>query len=98
VTRVNDWTRATLRNDGDSNRVTFLPNDSTRVTVEDWSQSHFYKISKRLIDKHSSFAHKEMSFFCFSGDQHLRKYSVLTVFPSAVMMHFKYQVFRLTRR
>jgi len=33
-------------------------------------------ISKRLIDKHSYFAHKEMSLFCFS-DCH--KYSVMTV-------------------
>jgi len=33
----------------------------TRVS----SQSYLYKISKYLIDKPSSFAHKEMSFLCF---------------------------------
>ena len=41
----------------------FLPNDSTRVTINDSGQSHFYKISKHLIDKPSSFAHKQMRFF-----------------------------------
>ena len=32
-------------------------------TVNDSSQSHFYKFSKHLIDKPSSFAHKDISFF-----------------------------------
>jgi len=35
-----------------------------------WSQCHFYKISKHLIDKPSSFARKEMSYLCFSDDQY----------------------------
>jgi len=76
----------TLRNDGDSTRITFLPNDSNRIESQsmcpDLSQCHFYKISKNLIDKASSLAHKEMSFLCFSDDQYWRKFSVLTVFPN----------------
>jgi len=31
--------------------------------TRDWSQSHFYKISKHLIVKPSLFAQKEMKFF-----------------------------------
>jgi len=29
-----------------------------------------------------------MSSFCFSDDEHWRKFSVLTVAPSGVMIHF----------
>jgi len=46
--------------------------------TRDSSQSHFYKISEPLTDKPSSFAHKEMSIFCFSDDQDWRKLYVLT--------------------
>jgi len=46
-----------------------------------------------------SFARKEMSFFCFSDDNYWRKFSVVTVLPSDLMMHFNYhQVFHLPRR
>ena len=47
----------------------FLPNDSTRVTMNDWTleSESLLQISKRLIDKCSWFAHKQMSFSCF-GD------------------------------
>ena len=41
----------------------FSQNDSTRVTVNDSSQSHFSKIAEFLVNKPSSFAHKEMSIF-----------------------------------
>jgi len=34
----------------------------SQAVTKDWSQSHFYKISKHLIDKHSLFAQKQMSF------------------------------------
>jgi len=37
---------------------------------ESHSMTHFYKISEFLMDKPSSFAHKEMRIFCFSDDQH----------------------------
>jgi len=47
--------------------------------TRDSSQSHFYKISEFLVDKPSSFAHKEMSICCISDDQDWRKYSVLPV-------------------
>jgi len=90
VTRVNNSTRVTIFGDSDSTRVTlkkmvtrleshFSQNDSTRVTVNHSSQSHFYKISEFLMDKPSSFAHKEMRIFCFSDDQDWGKFSVLTV-------------------
>jgi len=74
-------TRATLRNDGGSTLVEsrFLPNDSTPVTINYSSQTHFHKISKHLTDKPSSFAQKELRFLCFSDDQYWRKFSVLTV-------------------
>jgi len=56
---------------------------STRVRFfTEWldsSQSHFYKISEFLIDKPSSFTHKEISIFCFGDDQDWRKFSVLPV-------------------
>jgi len=89
VTRVHDSTRLTIFGDSDSTRVTlikwwldsrFSQNDSTRVTVNDSSQSLFYKISEFLIDKPTSCALlKEMSIFCFSDDQALRKFSDLLV-------------------
>jgi len=47
--------------------------------TRDSSQSLFYKISEPLMDKPGSFAHKEMSIFCFSDDQDYRKFSVLPV-------------------
>jgi len=34
---------------------------TARVTINDSNQSHFHKISERLMGKLSSFAHKEMS-------------------------------------
>jgi len=55
--------------------------------------SHFCKLSKYLIGKPSSFAHKETSLYCFSDDQHWCKLSVLTVSRNGVMLHFKDQVF-----
>jgi len=51
----------------------FSQNDSSRVTINDSSQSHFYKISEPLTDKPSLFAHKEMNIFCFSNGQDWRK-------------------------
>jgi len=57
----------------------FSQNDSTRVTVNDSSQIHFYNIFEFLMDKPSAFAHKEMSILCFSDDQDWRKFSVLPV-------------------
>jgi len=42
-------------------------------------KSHFHKISEFLMDKSSSFAHKELSFSCFSDDQDWRNFSVLPV-------------------
>ena len=56
-------TRVTLRKI--VTRLTFLTEslDSTRVTVYDSCQSHFYKISEFLMDKPSSFAHKKWAFF-----------------------------------
>jgi len=39
-----------------------------------------------------------MNFLCFSDDQYWRKFYLLTVSPNGVMIHFKYQVFHLTRR
>jgi len=46
------------------------------IVARDWSQSHVYKIFKLLMDKPSLFVQKEMSLFCFSGDQDWRKLSV----------------------
>jgi len=43
------------------------------------NQSHFYKIPDPLLDKLSSFTHKEMGICCLSDDQGWRKFSVLTV-------------------
>jgi len=78
VTRVNYSTRATIFGDSDSTRVTlrkmvnglesrFSQNGSTRYESQsmtwDSSQSHFYKIFEPLMNKPSSFAHKEMSIF-----------------------------------
>jgi len=57
----------------------FLQNDSTRVTVNDSNQRHFYKISEFLIDKPTSCALEKKSMFCFSDDEDWRKFSVLTV-------------------
>ena len=94
VTRVNDSTQVTTFGDSDSTRVTLrkmvtrlesrsLQNDSIRLESQsitrDSSQSHFYKLSEFLIDKPTSFVHKEMSIFCFSDDQDWRKFSVLSV-------------------
>ena len=45
----------------------------------DSRQSHFYKISEFLMDKPTSFAHKEMSIFSFSDNRDWRKFSVLPV-------------------
>jgi len=39
----------------------------------------FYNIFEFLMEKPSSFAHKEMSILCFSDDQNWRKFSVLPV-------------------
>jgi len=58
--------------------------------TQDSSQSHFYKISERLMDKPCLFAHKEMSIFCFSDDQGWWKFSVLM--SSRAMIHLKDQV------
>jgi len=43
------------------------------------SQSHFYKIFEPLINKPSSFAHKEMKIFCFSNYQDWGKFSVFAL-------------------
>ena len=45
----------------------------------DLSQSHFHKIFVLLMGKASSFAHKEISIFCFSDVQDWCKFSALTV-------------------
>ena len=66
--------------------------------TRDSIQSDFHKISKPLIDKPSSFANKEMSFFCFSDDHYWRQFAVLPFTPSGVMIYFENQVFHLTRR
>ena len=65
VTRVNDSKWVTLRK-----MVTQLKSFFHRMTrlesqsmTRDTSQSHFHKISEFLMDKTSSFAHKEMSIF-----------------------------------
>jgi len=57
-------------------RMTRLESQSM---TRDSSQSQFYKISEFLMDKPSSFAHKEMRIICFSDDQDWGKFSVLTV-------------------
>jgi len=64
----------------DSTGVTFFAEwvESQSMT-RDSSRSHFYKISEFLMDKASSFAHKEISIFCFSDDHDWRKFSVLPV-------------------
>jgi len=84
VTRVNDSTRVTIFGDSDSSHVEkngdstrlesrFLHNDSTGLESQsmtrDSHQSHFFKISDCLMDKPSSFAHKEISISCFSDYQ-----------------------------
>jgi len=51
----------------------FLLSDSTRVTMNDSIQSHFYK---HLKYKRSSFAQEEMSFLCFSVDQYWHNFFV----------------------
>ena len=62
-------TQVTIFGDLDSSRVTlrkvvtrlearFSQNDSTRVTINNLSQSHFYKISEPLMGKPSLFVHK----------------------------------------
>jgi len=67
------------------------PNKIILFTVtsltRDSSQNHFYKISKHLIDKPSSFTRKEMSSFCFSDDQYWGNFYVLIVSPSGIMIH-----------
>ena len=85
ATRVNDSTRVWIFGYSDSTRFTFRKmatrlewrfsqNDSTRVTIDHSSQSHFHKILELLMDKPSSFALKEMSsfarltqIFCFAS-------------------------------
>jgi len=92
VTRVNDSNRVNIFGDWDSTCVTLRSirlesshvfRRMTRLKLQsmtrDSSQSHFYKIFEPLIDKPSSFAHKEMSTFCFSDDQDWHEFSVLTV-------------------
>jgi len=81
VTRVmifggSDWTRGTLRK-----IMTLLDSSHVfhRMTRLDSSRSHFYKISQFLMDKSISFAHKEISIFCFSDDQDWGKFSVMPV-------------------
>jgi len=58
--------------------------------TRDSSQSHFYKITGFLMDKPSSFAHKEMRIFCFSDDQDWGNF--LFCLSSCAMLHFKDQV------
>jgi len=58
--------------------------------TRDSSQIHFYKVSEFLMDKLSSFAHKEMSIFCFSDDEDWRKF--LFCLSNRAMLHFKDQV------
>jgi len=69
-------TRVTIFGDSDSIRVTlrkmlprlvsrFSQNDSTRVAVNDSSESHFFKIFEFLVDKPTSCALKEMNIFLF---------------------------------
>jgi len=60
-------------------------------------QSHFYKISKRLIDKHTLFAHNEMSFFA-SVVHDWRIFSVMSVSSSGVMLVFQNRGLHLTLR
>jgi len=101
VTRVNDSTRVTIFGDSDSTRVMwrtivtrlesrFSQNDSNRVTINDSSQSHFYKISEPLMDK-PIFWHKKWAFFAsvlIKTDANL-----LFWLSRRVMLHFKDQVF-----
>ena len=75
-------TRVTLRNvvtqlgSRFSQNMTRLESQSM---TRDSSQSHFFKSFEPLMDKPSSFAHKEMSTFFFSDDEDWCKFSVLTV-------------------
>jgi len=62
----------------------------TRLESQSMSQSPFYEISEFLMDNSRSFAHKEISIFCFSDDQSWRKFSVYL--SSRPMLHFKDQV------
>jgi len=57
-------------------RMTRLESQSM---TRDSSQSPFYKTSEFLMGKSSSFAHKEISIFCFSDNQGWQKFSVLPV-------------------
>jgi len=61
----------------------------------DSSQSHFYKISKRLFHKHSWFAHKEMNFFVSFGDAWNNL--VLTFWYLEMKQHRENVQFYLTR-
>jgi len=63
MTIFGDSTRVTLRNDGDSTRVTFLPNQSPRVTVNDSSQSNFHKISNIWLTNPVRSHTKKWAFF-----------------------------------
>jgi len=53
----------------------------------------------RTYDGQTQFVRTQKNeLFCFSDDHYWRKVSVFTVFPGGVMIHFKHQVFYLTRR
>jgi len=72
------------------NRMTRLASQSM---TRDSNKSHFYKISGFLMDKPSSFEHKEISIFCFSDDQIAGDF--LFCLSSYAMLYFKDQVSEL---
>ena len=85
--------------------------DSRRVTFfNKWLDlnHNYYRIDTRarvIITKSSNISMKTQFVcternerFCFSEDYYCRKFPVLTVSPFGVMIHFKDQVFHLTRK
>jgi len=80
VTIIGDSDSSHVEKNGDSSHVfhRMTPLESQSVS-RDYSQSHFKKISEFPMDKPRSFAHKELSIFCFSGDKVWQKFSVLPV-------------------
>jgi len=71
-----------VEKNGDSIRLSFfcrMTRLESQSMARDSSRRHFYKISDALMDKSRSFAHKEMSIFCFRDDQDWHKFFVLAV-------------------
>ena len=78
----------------------FLPNDSTRVTISDSKlDTESFLQNLQTSDWQTQFiCTQRIELFCFIDDQHWRKFSVLTVYPGSIMIHFMYQVFYLIRK